>query len=54
MDIPPQPVGRHGHRRLWTYVNRPYSGCGCAYLVIALLVLWLVLTALFAFPLPVR
>jgi hypothetical protein len=28
------------HRRYWGYYNRPYSGCGCLYLILFCLLIW--------------
>lgn len=32
------------YRRYWGYTNRPFTGCGCFYVVLALLALWFVLS----------
>ncbi len=32
------------HRRYWRTYNRPYSGCGCLYTLILLLLIWWLLS----------
>ncbi|MCC6175063.1 MAG: hypothetical protein IT305_07150 [Chloroflexi bacterium] len=43
---PPDPW----HRRYYGYTNRPFSGCGCLYLLILLVLIWLFFSWLFAVP----
>ncbi|MGH9582348.1 MAG: hypothetical protein ACRD4O_05385 [Bryobacteraceae bacterium] len=32
------------HRRYWTYTNRPYTGCGCLWVIIVLLIIWWIIS----------
>lgn len=32
------------YRRYWTRYNRPYTGCGCLYSVLMLILLWWLLS----------
>ncbi|HRW05470.1 MAG TPA: hypothetical protein P5121_10265 [Caldilineaceae bacterium] len=45
MTVPPrEPYNDPWHRRYWGYSNRPYSGCGCLYLILIFLLIWWVVS----------
>ncbi|HLH41276.1 MAG TPA: hypothetical protein VKX39_19160 [Bryobacteraceae bacterium] len=35
------------HRRIWASYNRPYSGCGCLWTIIIILIIWWILSWIF-------
>lgn len=35
------------YRRYWGYYNRPYAGCGCFWLLLAILLFWWLLSLLY-------
>lgn len=35
------------HRRYWGYYNRPYSGCGCLWSILLILLVWWLLSWMF-------
>ncbi|MEZ4869174.1 MAG: hypothetical protein R3C14_48075 [Caldilineaceae bacterium] len=45
-SVPPPRDPYYGpwYRRYWEYSNRPFSGCGCLYAVVLLLILWWILS----------
>ncbi len=37
---PPGPPLGPWHRRYWGYYNRPYSGCGCLWTILIIVIIW--------------
>ncbi len=37
------------HRRYWGYYNRPYTGCGCLWTIVVIVIIWWIIAA-FAYP----
>lgn len=47
MAVPPQdpvPPPAPWYRRYWGYYNRPYTGCGCLYTLLIVVLLWFILS----------
>lgn len=42
-----EPPGVPSYRRYWGYYNRPYSGCGCLWLLIMILLVWWLLSLIY-------
>ena len=42
--IPPGPRRGVPFNRYWGYARRPYSGCGCLYSLLMLIVIWFLLS----------
>ncbi len=47
MAAPPPPVDPW-YRRYWGYYNRPFAGCGCLWTILMVLLIWWLLSLLFA------
>lgn len=47
MAVPPRDPW---HRRYWGYYSRPYTGCGCLYTIIVIVLIWALLSWFFAWP----
>ncbi|MCC6328795.1 MAG: hypothetical protein IT174_09795 [Acidobacteria bacterium] len=46
-DVPPQ-VRDRWSRRYWGYVNRPYPGFGCLWMILVFFLFYILLSLLFA------
>jgi high-affinity Fe2+/Pb2+ permease len=38
------------YRRYWGYSNRPYTGCGCLWLILVIIIVWWIIAAFFYTP----